>query len=133
MGHLALSRIDDTIESRDANIFAIFEKLEDDKKVVNDCKKLIKKYFDKSYSKRDKDKKLQVTIDNAVGDEYVIVAEVPDSEEGRSSQKFFIKFERSTDVLDWLNDNCKRYKSLLSKGDSLVAALKQLDFETYGY
>lgn len=130
---MALSRIDDTIESRDANIFAIFEKLEDDKKVVNDCKKLIKKYFDKSYSKRDKDKKLQVTIDNAVGDEYVIVAEVPDSEEGRSSQKFFIKFERSTDVLDWLNDNCKRYKSLLSKGDSLVAALKQLDFETYGY
>lgn len=130
---MALSRIDNTIGSNDANIFAIFEKLTDDKKVLDDCNKLLKKYFNKSHSKRDKDKKLSAYIDNSVSKNYLIVVEVPSDDRGESSQKFFVKFERSTDMLDWLNDNCKRYKSLLSKGDSLIAAINQLDFETYGY
>ena len=116
------------------NFLAIFEKIEDnDKKVVKDCEKLVKRYFDKSHSKRDKDIKLIARIDNSVLKNHLLIVEVPSINKGISSEKFFIKFERSTDMLDWLNDNCKRYKKLLDNGDSLVSALKQLYFEPYGY
>ena len=116
------------------NFVAIFEKIEDnDKKVVKDCEKLVKNYFDKSFSKRDKDRKLSARIDNSVLKNHILIVEVPSTNKGVSSEKFFVKFERSTDMLDWLNDNGKRYKTLLNKGDSLIAALKQLDFEPYGY
>ena len=122
------------MSSSDDNFLAIFEKIEnDDKKVVKECEKLVKKYFDKSHNKKDKDIELSARIDNSVLKNHILVVEVPSREEGVTSEKFFVKFERSTDMLDWLNDNCKRYKSLLSKGDSLIAALRQLDFEPYGY
>ena len=116
------------------NFIAIFEEIENnDKKVVRDCEKLVKKYFNKSHSKKDKDQKLSARIDNSVLKNYILVVEVPNTEKGITSDKFFVKFERSTDMLNWLNDNCKKYKSLLNKGDSLLAALHQLDFEPYGY
>ena len=122
------------MNSSDNNFLAIFEKIEDnDKKVVKDCEKLVKRYFDKSHSPKNKDIKLIARIDNSVSKNHILVVEVPSTNKGVSSEKFFIKFERSTDMLEWLNDNCKRYKKLLDNGDSLVAALKQLDFEPYGY
>ena len=122
------------MSSSDDNFLAIFERIEnDDKKVVKECEKLVKKYFDKSHSRKSKDIKLSARIDNSVLKNHILVVEVPSDTEGVTSEKFFVKFERSTDMLDWLNDNCKRYRSLLNKGDSLIAALRQLDFEPYGY
>ena len=116
------------------SFIAIFEKIDNnDKKTIEDCNKLVRKYFDKSSSKRDKETKLSAYIDSSVLKNHIIVVEVPSNRKGITSEKFFVKFERSTDMLEWLNDNAKRYKSLLDKGDSLVAALKQLDFEPYGY
>ena len=116
------------------NFVAIFEAIDNnDKKTVGECEKFVKKYFDKSYSKRDKDTKLSARIENSVLKNHILVVEVPNKDKGVNSEKYFVKFERSTDMLEWLKVNSKKYKSLLGKGDSLIAALRQLEFEPYGY
>lgn len=111
----------------------IFEKMVHDEEAdLRDCSKLVKRFFDRTKERRGERRRLRMSIESTVGMGHTLVAEVPGGK-GSSASRYFIKFDRADDMLDWLEGNGVAYRRLLSSGDTLEAALGQLDFETYGY